>query len=301
LVRRVSRNTNSSEPNLVRADLLNLAEAKKAVNGSAYVYLCIGLPYSTKIWKTHWTQIMNNVITACEQHNANLIFLDNVYMYSSPLPIPFDENAPQSPSTHKGLVRKETADLMMHAMEDGSIKGLIGRSADFYGVGAVNSPFYISFLERMLQGKNPQTLSPTNIKHTYANVEDNGRALVELALSDDCYGQVWHLPVGEPITTSEMLVHFNKAMEGDFKLSPMPKILRKILALFIPQLKEVDEMLYQIENEYIMNYDKFQSRFPEFNVTTYEQGVKDMIQSFKPATEPAANKTYDGNVAPSHM
>jgi len=73
-------------------------------------------------------------------------------------------------------------------------------------------------------------------------------------------------------------------------------MLRKILALFIPQLKEADEMLYQFENEYIMNYDKFQSRFPEFKLTTYEQGVKDMIQSFKPA-----NKTNLLNAAPSHM
>lgn len=74
----------------------------------------------------------------------------------------------------------------------------------------MNSPFYISFLERMLQDKGPQTLVSADIEHTYANVLDNGRAFAELALNDDCYDEIWHLPVGEPITTIEMLALFIK-------------------------------------------------------------------------------------------
>jgi nucleoside-diphosphate-sugar epimerase len=280
--RSVSRSADSvQQPNFIQADLLNPKETALAIAGSAYVYLCIGLPYSSKIWSTQWEQLMKNVIDACAEHSAKLIFLDNVYMYGSPLPVPFDENAIQAPPSKKGKARKRTADLLLKAMQEGRVKGLIGRSADFYGEGAVNSSFYTSFLDRMLKGKAPQTLSSGDIVHTYANVRDNGRALVELALCDDCYGQVWHLPVGEPITTRQMLGLFNQELGSNHQLSVMPSFMRKILSLFIPILKEVGEMLYQFEGEYVMSFEKFKQRFPDFEVTPYQQGVQRMVKWFK--------------------
>ncbi len=271
----------STKPTWVQADLLRKEDAEKAIDGSSYVYLCIGLPYNAKVWETQWPQIMQNVIDACEKAQAKLIFLDNIYMYASPLPVPFDESTPQNPISKKGKARKQTADLMIKALKNSKIKGLIGRSADFYGEGAVNSPFYISFLERMLQDKGPQTLVSADIEHTYANVLDNGRALVELALCDDCYGEVWHLPVGEPITTNGMLALFNKKLGSNFKVSVMPTLLKKILPLFIPILKETKEMEYQFEQKYVMSDHKFRERFPNFKVSPYQDGVNRMVEWFK--------------------
>jgi len=61
----------------------------------------------------------------------------------------------------------------------------------------------------------------------------------------------------------------------------MPALMRKILAPFISPIKEVSEMLYQFENEYIMSWKKFKNRFPDFEVTSYENGVKETIEWFK--------------------
>jgi len=271
----------STQPTWVQADLLRKEEAEKAIKGSSYVYLCIGLPYNFKVWRRQWPQIMQNVIDACESAQAKLIFLDNIYMYASPLPVPFDENTPQKPNSKKGKVRKQTADLMIRAMKENKIKGLIGRSADFYGEGAVNSSFYISFLERMLKDKDPQTLVSADIEHTYANVLDNGRALVELALNDDCYGEVWHLPVGEPITTNGMLAIFNDKLGSNFKARVMPSLIKNILSVFVPLLKETKEMEYQFGQRYIMSDAKFRTRFPEFTVSSYRDGVNRMVESFR--------------------
>ncbi|MCF6360266.1 MAG: NAD-dependent epimerase/dehydratase family protein [Cyclobacteriaceae bacterium] len=265
----------------LQVNLLNQVGANKAIAGSAYVYLCIGLPYRTEVWQSQWEIVMQNVIEACSIYNSKLIFLDNMYMYASPLPVPFDENTEQQPVSEKGKARKRTADLMVKAISDRKIKGLIGRSSDFYGEAAVNSPFYISFLERMLRGKNPQTLSRTDIKHTYANVSDNGRALVKLALCKECYGQVWHLPVGEPITANEMIELFNNELGVDYKIGVMPTIFRKFLSVFIKPLKEMEEVRYQFESEYMMSYDKFKKMFPDFIITPYAEGVKNMVEWFK--------------------
>ena len=280
-VRAVSRKSSIAGLENKNADLLDAQQTLEAIAGSAVVYLCIGLPYRTKVWKTQWETVMSNVIEACSVHQAKLVYLDNIYMYAPPLPVPFDENAPQGPISEKGKARQRTTAMLFKAIEDQKLDAVIGRSADFYGPGAVNSSTYISFLERMLQGKTPQTLSNPNVPHTYANVEDNGRALVELALNEDCYGQAWHLPVGPPITTNGLLDIFNKVLGTDFKVSVMPTFLRKILALFIPPLKEVGEMLYQFEQEYVMSYEKFKKRFPDFEVTTYQKGIEDMVAWFR--------------------
>lgn len=279
--RAVSKSKISQHSQSIQANLLNLQAATLAIQDSSYVYLCAGLPYSSKIWEDQWQRIMTNVIESCAKNSAKLIFFDNVYMYSAPLPIPFDENTLQKPGTRKGKVRKHIADLLMNAVVNEKLEGLVARSADFYGKYAINSHFYISFLERMLQGKDPWLLFPGDINHTYANVSDNGRALVTLALCDDCYGQVWHLPTSGPIKMNEVLLIFNHIMETHYKLKVLPKSNQKFLSMFISVLKEIKEMSYQFEKEYIMCSDKFINKFPNFKVTSYEKGIEEMVQSFR--------------------
>lgn len=225
---------------------------------------------------------MKNLIEACSKNEAKLIFFDNVYMYGPPpLPVPFAENCQQNPTTKKGRARKETVDLLLAARKAGKIKAIVGRSADFYGLRAVNSPFYISFLDRMLLGKAPQSMARAGIKHTYAYSEDNGRALVALALDDTAYGEVWHLPVGDPINTDKVVNIFNKNLGSSFKASYVPPFILNILGLIIRPLKEVTEMQYQFNTPYIMSFDKFKGKFPDFEVTSYDDGIKEMITSFK--------------------
>ncbi len=281
-IRAVGRSIAREDTENVRADLLGADEAQRAIEGSSHVYLCVGLPYRAKVWLRDWPRLMQNVIDACAAAEARLIFFDNVYMYGPPpLAVPFDESHPQQPVTKKGKARKQTADLFLKAVDEGKVKGLIGRSADFYGPYAVYSPFYISFLERMLEGKAPQALARPGVKHTYAYTLDNGRALVALALDESTYGEVWHLPVGRPITIEEVVEIFNEHLGTNYEVSFLPPFLQKLLSLFMTDLREAGKMNYQFETEYIMSYDKFKNHFPEFRATPYEEGIEKMIASFK--------------------
>lgn len=278
----VSRTTNLPNVENKRADLLDPAQTRTAVQGSSHVYLCVGLPYSAKVWKRGFPRIIKNVIAACDKEGAVLIFLDNAYMYG-PLPLqnPIDEQHPQQPIAKKSHIRKEVADTLLQAIAEQRVQAVIGRAAEFYGPRAVNSIFYIRFLERMLQGKVPQVLVKPGVKHTYAYTEDVGRALIALALDVSTYGSVWHLPVGKPITIEEMVVMFNKVLGTDFKASFMPSLLRQGLGWLIPPIREVGEMLYQFETDYVFSFDKFQKQFPDFEVTPYSEGIKKMVTSFQ--------------------
>lgn len=264
------------------ANLLDPQQAIAAIAGSDYVYLCVGLPYSSKVWARDWEILMHNVIEACAATGAKLIYLDNIYMYGPvPLQVPFDETHPQEPPSVKGKARKRTTDLLLKAFTEGKVQGVIGRAADIYGPKAIHSALYISFLERMLEGKAPQALFPLETPHRYACTTDLGEGLVQLALAEDTHAEVWHLPVGPLSNISEMLQIMNRQLSTDFKASVMPSFLRKLLGLFIPALREMAEMMYQFEQPYDFSDAKFRARFPDFKVSTYEEGIAEMIQSFR--------------------
>jgi nucleoside-diphosphate-sugar epimerase len=240
------------------------------------------LEYSSKVWARDWPIVMDNVIYACEKSQSKLIFLDNIYMYGPvPLSVPFDESHPRSPSSQKGKVRKLISEMVLQANKQGRIKAIIARSADFYGPNVTNCALYPSLIENIINNKNPQSIGKLNVKHSYAYIPDLGKALVLLALEESCYGEVWHLPVSESITISEIIILINKILRTNFEVSYVPSILRKTLSLFISPLRELNEMMYQFDYDYVMSYDKFQKKFPKFKATQMEEGLRNMLTSFQ--------------------
>jgi nucleoside-diphosphate-sugar epimerase len=280
-IRGVARSGTTSVTTL-NADLLDRTSTEKATQGASHVYLCAGLEYSSKVWAREWPIVMDNVIYACEKSQSKLIFLDNIYMYGPvPLSVPFDESHPRSPSSQKGKVRKLISEMVLQANKQGRIKAIIARSADFYGPNVTNCALYPSLIENIVKNKNPQSIGKLNVKHTYAYIPDLGKALVLLGLEESCYGEVWHLPVSESLTISEIIILINKILKTNFEVSYVPSILRKTLSLFISPLRELNEMMYQFEYDYVMSYDKFQKKFPKFKATQMEEGLRNTLTSFQ--------------------
>jgi nucleoside-diphosphate-sugar epimerase len=265
----------------IHADLLDFEEFSTAAKGATHLYVCVGLPYSGKIWERDWPRLMKNAIEVCRIHKVRLIFFDNMYMYGPSLSVPCTEDHTQSPQSKKGKVRKEIADLLIKAFKAGTIQGVIGRSADFYGPNAVNSVLYISFIENILKNKRPIWLGNPGIKHTYAYTKDNARALVALALDETCYGQVWHLPTGDPLTIEELMRLVNQHAHTSYTVQYVPRMMLYISGLFVPIIKEVREMLYQFDYPYVISSEKFKEKFPDFKVTPYDQGIQETLESFK--------------------
>jgi nucleoside-diphosphate-sugar epimerase len=247
-----------------------------------HIYLCVGIPYNTRAWRAEWPIVMRNTIDASEKTGARLIFVDNAYMYGAPLAVPFSESHSQNTQTRKGAVRKRVADALLAAHRSGTVRAVIGRSADFYGPGAVNTNLYQMVLKRLLADKAPKSICRVDVGHTYAYTLDNGRALVDLALDESAYGQVWHLPVGEPVTIEEVTAMFNAILSTNLTPIVLPRPIRRVLPLFVRPLREIKEVLYQFDNPYIMSDQKFRDRYPNFHVTPYEEGMRAMVESFTP-------------------
>lgn len=263
------------------ADLTNPNDVMNAVEQSSIIYLVAGLEYKISVWQEQWPKIMQNTISACKAKNAKLIFFDNVYMYGR-VNGPMTEDTPFNPISKKGEVRAKIASRLISEMKAGNITAIIARAADFYGPYTEKSgvPF-ILVIQKLAQGKKAQWLANAKIKHSFTYTGDCGKALSLLATTDDAANQVWHLPTASPPITGEEFIKIAAEYLGKKPAyTVIGKFAVRIGGIFNPTIRELYEMLYQNEYDYIFDSSKFGKRFG-FKPTPYGTGIKETIEHFR--------------------
>lgn len=283
-IRLVSRNPiriNESDE-LLPLDLTQPGTVDKAVQGSDIVYLVVGLEYSLKVWEQYWPTLMRDTVNACLKHGAKLVFFDNVYMYDKSHLSHLTENTHVNPPSRKGAVRKKISDMLLEAVRDMGLQGLIARSADFYGPGNENNFINQMVLKNLKSGKKPMWFVGPDIKHSFTYTHDAGKATALLGNTPDAYGQVWHLPTDTRPVTGKEFISMIASEFGikDPKISILPKWMLRPLGLFIPVMKEMPEMMYQYDRDYFFDSSKFTSRFG-IKATPYEEGVRVTCQAYR--------------------
>ncbi len=281
-IRLVSRHPKKINPGdeLLSADLLQPGEVEKAVKGSEIVYVTVGFPYSLKFWREHWRSFMENVTSACAGEGAKLVFFDNIYMYDPGYLDGMTEETPVRPSSEKGKIRAEVADKIMQQVATGKLKALIARSADFYGPGIKNTSVLTEMVINPLsEGKTATWMGSMNFKHSYTYTPDAGKATALLGNTDEAYDQVWHLPTApDPMTGREWVKAFASELGVKPKSRTASKSMLRLLGIFIPVMKEMVEMIYQYDRDYVFLSDKFEKAF-DFSATPYAEGIRTIVQN----------------------
>jgi nucleoside-diphosphate-sugar epimerase len=271
-IKLVSRNPQkvNETDELFSADLLNPTDVRKAVAGSSVVYLTAGIQYSAKVWKESWPKIMSNVISACKESKAKLVFFDNVYIYDADYLNGMTEETPINPSSEKGKVRAEIADMILNEI----------RKGDFYGPGIKNASMLTETVFKPLaNGKSANWMMSLNSKHSFTYTPDAAKATALLGNTDDAFNQVWHLPTAaNPLTGKEWIETIAKELGVRPKTQVASKFLVWVLGVFVPIMKEMVEMLYQYDRDYDFNSRKFEKRF-NFQPIPYVDGIKEVIKA----------------------
>lgn len=277
LVSRHPQKVNDGDKTLA-ADLTDPAQAAVAIRGSEIVYLTVGLPYKTKIWQQRWPLIMHNVIEGCKVYKAKLVFFDNIYMYDPATLANITEENPVNPSSKKGKVRTEIAQMVLDEIEKGNLQALIARSADFYGPGTDFSILVETVFKNFHSGKKANWFCSVDFLHSFTYTPDAGKATALLGNTDKAYNQVWHLPTdGNHLTGKEWIETIAEEMIVEARYQVLNKGFIKILGLFNSALKELGEMLYQYDRDYVFNSSKFEKAF-DLKPTPYRQGIKQILE-----------------------
>lgn len=284
LVSRSKFSINGAES--VKADLTSYAETLESIKQSDIVYLCAGLAYDSTVWENTWPLIMKNTIDSCKKSGSKLIFFDNVYMYGK-ADGKMTENSPYNPCSKKGEVRAKIARMLEEEISSNNITAIIARAADLYGPFADKTSVpYIMVIDKMLKGNKAQWIVNDKVLHSYTYTIDCANGLFLLGMKNEAYGQVWHLPTYSPAIGGKTFIEIAaKEIGAPASYSVLPKFMIRIIGLFNKTVKEMTEMLYQNEYEYIFDSTKFNNYF-QYSPKPYDVGIRETIQFFKNKGKP---------------
>lgn len=261
-------------------DVFDPSSVRVAIEGAEQVVLAIGLPYVGKVWRTTWPPAMTNVLDACANTGARLVFVDNLYMVG-PQREPLRKDMALTDFGVKPAVRSVVTRLWVTAAAAGRVRVAALRPPDFYGPGVTLSHLGSSAMGALAKGATATLLIPPDVPHDFAYVPDIARAVVTLfEAPDDCFGQAWNMPCAPTRTPREILDLGARALGQRLRLRTIPMALWPLLGLAMPFLREVNEMRFTFDRPYRVDASKFMARFWS-DVTPFDVGAARTVMSFR--------------------
>lgn len=278
-VRAVARHRASALPagvDVVEADLADQSSARRALAGAAVVYHAASAPYHR--WPALLPPLMEGVLEGASATGARVVYPDNLYAYG-PVVGPLTEDLPYKAAGPNGRVRAALAEELMAAHAAGRVQATIGRASDYYGPWGRQSTAGERLFLPALAGKPAQVLGDPDQPHTFTYLADFARALVTLGTDDRAFGEVWHVPSAETLTTREFVSLVYEAAGHPARLRVLPPVLVAGLALVSPMLRAVREQQYQRTAPWVVDHAKFERAFGA-TVTPHHEAIRATLDWF---------------------
>lgn len=258
------------------ADLSVRDQAIEVVKGSEIAYFTLGLPMNSEMWEEQFPLILKNVIEACKINNTKLVFFDNTYMYAQDGRVLTEETA-FIPYGRKAKVRQKMAEMVLKEIKSGGLTAVVCRAPEFYGPAKTQSITNTFIFDNIKAAKKLKVPLSDSKKRSLIWTPDASRATALIGNTLDTFGQTWHLPVDESRPTyKEFIALASQVFNEKLRYSVIPKFVFRIGALFNKQAKELLELLPRYAHDNIFNDSKFRKRFPDFKVTSYQEGMAEV-------------------------
>ena len=279
LVSRSGRAESLPGVEVMAADATDPAAARRVCQGAAVVFHCASGPYG--LWARTLPPLMHGIIEGAAAAGAKLVYGDNLYMYG-PVDGPIREDLPYRPVGPNTRARAEVATTLMTAHAAGKLRATIGRASDFYGPHARQSKVGDGVFARALARRPAQALGNPDLPHTYTFIDDFAAGLVTLAQSEQAFGEIWHVPSADTVTTRRFIELVFEQVQRPARLQPVPRLMIALLALLIPPMRAVKETLYQSEQPWVVDHSKFATAFGS-HPTPHDGAIADTLSWYRQA------------------
>ena len=242
----------------VTANVLDTEHLKSIVLGSDAVYQASQPEYHR--WPEEFPAHQDSVVRAVRGTDAVLVAVENLYGYG-PVAGPLTESLPLVATTRKGKTRADLWRTLEAEYKAGRLKATAGRASDFFGPHVSGSAVGDRFFGPLLQGRKAELFGNPDALHSYTYVADFGEALVRLALDERSLGKAWHVPNAPAISTKAFLELTASIMGVEPKSVTRSKFQLRLAGLFIPPAKESIEMLYEFEEDFVVDHSAYGALF----------------------------------------
>jgi nucleoside-diphosphate-sugar epimerase len=227
--------------------------------------------YDAAIWRETLPPLQRGLIDAASRAGTRLVVLDALYLYALDQG-PLSPETPAQPSTQKGRVRKQIADMLTEAQAAGSVRATVLRASDFWGPDLSAALLTREGIAGLKQGKRPFLVGDPDQPHAFSHRDDVVDALVNLALADaDVEGRVFHAPVVH-VAPRALVSAVSRALGVDVKPIVAPGWLLRVFGVFSKQMGGLVEMLPQWQAPYLVDDRGYCERF-NVQARTLAQGV----------------------------
>jgi len=281
---------------VMRGDPTAYEFALRVCDGAKVIYSCLNGPANE--WKSMFPPVVDNLIKVAEATGAKLVHWDLAHMYGSTRD-PITESTPNSAKTGPARVLIAIADKIIDATWTGKIDGVIGRSADVFGPGAIGPEFGSSFGGRVfwpaIEDAEITVVGDINAPRSLAFINDVASGLIMLGEAIDSSGYVWHLPSDTPVSPGEMAAMVIARARSTAEVGSSPPHVRgcALLQLKIVRtdINEVQHELHTLDRSFVINHSNFTSAYGG-TVTSHTDAISQTLAWF--AAHPRPTKTPMG-------
>ena len=261
---------------MIAADASNAGQAIAAAQGAAAVYQALNPQYHQ--WHQFFPGLQAGVLAAARSVGARYVSIDNLYMYDSSTPI--TEDSKIAPRSKKGELRARMAEEVMSAHTKGDVQATVLRSSDYYGPGVLLSAFGERVLGSLMKGKKAQIAGSVVLPHSFAYIEDVGRAAATLGTRDEASGKIWIAPHAPAVTQGEMVEKACRLLGVKPQIAVASPLMMRIGGLFSSGAREMVEMMYEFTEPFIVDSDRMQRAFG-LTPTSADAGIERTVKWYK--------------------
>jgi nucleoside-diphosphate-sugar epimerase len=262
---------------VLAADASDARQATDAASGAAVVYQALNPPYDK--WPALFPPLQRAVMEAAQSASARYVSIDNLYGYGR-VSGTLTEHTPQQPHTKKGRVRAAMTRDVLNAHARGDLRAAVLQSSDYYGPGVTLSQFSERTFAPMLAGKPTAIAGRADMPHSYAYIEDVGRAAAVLGTNDEALGRVWFAPHAPAITQQAMVEEACRQLGIRPRVRVISPLMMRMAGLFLPAARESVEMLYQFTERFVVSSARIESAFG-LQPTPIEEGLRRTIEWYR--------------------
>lgn len=253
----------------VRADITDVDVLTRVLERADVVYQCAQPAYDR--WPQEFPALQAVVVDAASATGALLVAVENLYGYG-PVEGPINERHPLAATTRKGAVRAQMWRDLHTAHEAGRIRAVAARASDFFGLHVDGSAYGERFVSQVKAGKKVDIVGDPDTTHSVTYVPDLAAAMVRLSTEPDAWGRAWHVPNAPAVTQRRFVELAGRAAGTTPTVRTISGWQMRALSLFVAPLREVIEMAYEFDHDFVVDHSDYATSFGA-TATTLEEAL----------------------------
>lgn len=277
-VRLATRSTRSTIPGVetVNLDASDAGKLQKVCRDASVLYFCASPPYGSP---ELLVPLVQGVTQGVARAGCRLVYADNLYAYGQVVG-PVSEGLPHQPVGPKGRARAAAVDHVLEAHRLERIGADVVSASDFYGPGVTFALLGDRVFRPAIDGGTINLLGNADAPHSYTYIEDFARAIVVIAGEAGSFGQIWHVPEAETLTTRNMVERIISEAGGEASYRVAPKWLEAVLGVFSKPVRELRETAYQRDGPWVVQANRLRERFG-FQPTSIVEAIAATVRWYR--------------------